>query len=166
MPQLDISTFFSQVFWLFLSFALLFFLLSKVYLPKIEKIYEKREANLDNNLNAAKKAREEALILKNNYQILLEESVKKREETINKVNSDIAKMIQQATLEQDKVLAKTLKDANERLKEFEIGMSDQITQLAKEAALDIAKTLGTETFDQEKLKQVIDQNFTEEKYVI
>ena len=43
-PQLDISTYASQVFWLFISFVLIYALMSKVALPKVGAVIDTRNA--------------------------------------------------------------------------------------------------------------------------
>ena len=43
LPQLDISTYGSQIFWLIITFSILYFSLSKVFLPHIISLVKKRE---------------------------------------------------------------------------------------------------------------------------
>jgi len=42
MPQLDTSTYASQVFWLFVSFSILFFVVKIKIIPLFEELYKKR----------------------------------------------------------------------------------------------------------------------------
>jgi F-type H+-transporting ATPase subunit b len=44
MPQFDITTYGSQIFWFTICFALLYFFVSKIILPRISKIIQEREA--------------------------------------------------------------------------------------------------------------------------
>ena len=44
MPQFDITTYGSQIFWFIIAFALLYFFVSKIILPRISKIIQEREA--------------------------------------------------------------------------------------------------------------------------
>ncbi len=43
LPQLDISTYGSQIFWLVITFSILYFSLSKIFLPNIINLVKKRE---------------------------------------------------------------------------------------------------------------------------
>ena len=43
LPQLESSTFAGQLFWLFITFFILYFAISKVFLPKISGVLKKRE---------------------------------------------------------------------------------------------------------------------------
>ena len=62
MPQFDISSFPSQIFWLVVSFAVLYFLVSTMVLPRIGKIVESREGKIQGDLDAAQKANDAARI--------------------------------------------------------------------------------------------------------
>lgn len=46
MPQLDISTYSSQIFWLLISWGLLFLYLHKVFVPRVSKRLSSREGRL------------------------------------------------------------------------------------------------------------------------
>ena len=49
MPQLEISTFPSQIFWLVVSFLLLYLILSKIIVPRIASVLKDRENEIKNN---------------------------------------------------------------------------------------------------------------------
>lgn len=63
MPQFDISSFTSQLFWLGLVFSVLYFIVSKVIVPKAEQILSSRDKWIDDNLELAKKYNEQARLL-------------------------------------------------------------------------------------------------------
>jgi F-type H+-transporting ATPase subunit b len=64
MPQLHFHTFPAQIFWLVVSFVLLYWLMVKLALPRIEKIIAERRDRLDDDLEkaAAMKSEAEAVI--------------------------------------------------------------------------------------------------------
>jgi F-type H+-transporting ATPase subunit b len=59
MPQFDTSTFAGQVFWLVLSFGLLYVLVSRVILPKFISIVDQREDRISQDIRAAKDLQKE-----------------------------------------------------------------------------------------------------------
>jgi F-type H+-transporting ATPase subunit b len=64
MPQLDMSTWPPQLFWLAISFALLYFVVSRIIIPRTGGIIAERKNTIDSDLeaaNAAKKDSEGAL---------------------------------------------------------------------------------------------------------
>ncbi|PCJ25364.1 MAG: hypothetical protein COA94_06385 [Rickettsiales bacterium] len=53
MPQFDVSSFTSQLFWLALSFGCLYFLVSRFIAPKAESILTARNSCLEGNIHDA-----------------------------------------------------------------------------------------------------------------
>ncbi|APR98833.1 F0F1 ATP synthase subunit B family protein [Wolbachia endosymbiont of Folsomia candida] len=51
MPQLDISTFFSQVFWFLIFFSSLFFVVRSLFLPKLDEIINARSKGILDSFN-------------------------------------------------------------------------------------------------------------------
>jgi F-type H+-transporting ATPase subunit b len=62
MPQFDVTSFDSQIFWLVISFGLLYFLMSTLVLPRIGNTIEAREAKIQGDLAAAQQANDAARI--------------------------------------------------------------------------------------------------------
>jgi len=60
MPQFDLTRFPTQIFWLVVCFAVLYFLMAKAVLPKIGKTIESREHKIQADLDAAQKANDAA----------------------------------------------------------------------------------------------------------
>lgn len=90
MPQLDVSTYPSQLFWLVVCFLALYFLLSYVALPKIEGVLKKREETLEEKINIASTYREEAENILADYEKKLEEARQEAQVRYKKA-SDLAK---------------------------------------------------------------------------
>lgn len=51
MPQLDISNFSSQIFWLIICFTILYFYLSKIIIPRIDNIISTRKNIIEEDVN-------------------------------------------------------------------------------------------------------------------
>jgi F-type H+-transporting ATPase subunit b len=60
MPQLDPTWFGTQLFWLAVSFVLLFLLLRNIALPKVANVLQAREDKIRGDLDRAQKLKEEA----------------------------------------------------------------------------------------------------------
>ena len=58
MPQLNPEFWVSQIFWLLITFGILYLVLSKLILPKISKNLESRKSQISENIEAAEKHRE------------------------------------------------------------------------------------------------------------
>lgn len=53
MPQLDVSIFFSQIFWFVFFFSSLFFIVSCLFLPKLDKIISIRSKGVLDSFNGS-----------------------------------------------------------------------------------------------------------------
>lgn len=60
LPQLDFTTYTSQLFWLAIAFGLLYLLLAKVFLPRLSALLEERRDRIADDLDTAAGLRDEA----------------------------------------------------------------------------------------------------------
>lgn len=66
-PQLNTATYPSQIFWLFVSFAILYALMSKIALPRINEVLDMRQSQRDGNLHRAEHLNREAEAVQTAY---------------------------------------------------------------------------------------------------
>ena len=145
MPQLDPEFWISQIFWLTLTFGFLYIILSKIILPKISANLELRKSQIQENIEAADKQREDS-----------ETKLREYDKIISKSKID-AKKIFIETREKalkDINLKKDVLDGqiNEELKKAEIEINslkktapEKINKIAIETSSEILKNLmGTE----------------------
>jgi F-type H+-transporting ATPase subunit b len=60
MPQLDPSTYAGQIFWLVITFVALYWVLVKLALPRVSEVLEARQQRIDDDLDRAAAAKQEA----------------------------------------------------------------------------------------------------------
>lgn len=60
MPQLEVSTYVSQIFWLIVCFSFLYYLLSRKALPRVAEILEARADRIRADLDEAQRLKKEA----------------------------------------------------------------------------------------------------------
>lgn len=137
MPQLDPSSFLSQLFWLVISFTLLYVVLTFVLLPRIRSILENRQFTIDKGLTEARLFRDQAQAALLDYQSALSEA-----------RAESAKIMQNASLAYQKESSETLsaveKDIESRLEkaQTQLDISRQKAKVqATEASLAIAQDL-------------------------
>ena len=114
MPQLNPEFWVSQIFWLILTFGILYIILSKLILPKISANLELRKSQIQENIEAAEKQRKDS-----------ESKQKEFEEIILKSKSE-AKNIFKETRE------KALKDINSKRETLEKQIDEEIKKVEKE----------------------------------
>lgn len=60
MPQLDPSTYLTQIFWLVVTFVILYLLMWRVALPRIADLLQSRQERIDDDLERAERLRNDA----------------------------------------------------------------------------------------------------------
>lgn len=85
MPQLDPTWFASQLFWLAISFVMLYALLSCVILPRLQGVLHTRGQTLSSDLNAAKQMAAEADEAKQVYERALADARARAQQMQNDV---------------------------------------------------------------------------------
>ena len=68
LPQLDISTWPSQLFWLVVLFTTGYIIMAKFVTPRIGTVLEERRAKLDNDIGKARVASEDAARIRAEYE--------------------------------------------------------------------------------------------------
>jgi F-type H+-transporting ATPase subunit b len=90
MPQLDVSTFIPQLFWLAVSFIVLYALMAKVGLPRIQGSIERRRERIDGDLGQAASLKAEAETALAAYQKTLAEARASAQETLRQTGERLA----------------------------------------------------------------------------
>lgn len=153
MPQLDISTFPSQLFWLVVCFLALYFILYFIAIPNISRILDVREETLDSKINKASAYREQAEGLLAEYEATL---VQARVDAQQRYNSVIAGVSTEIASRQKDLLDKLnehLHLAEQELYRTRIEVSAQMHIVAIEVAVEILKKITGRIYLPEELNQ-------------
>ena len=141
MPQLNPEFWVSQIFWLTLTFGILYVVLSKLILPKISSNLELRKSQIQENIEAADKQREESENkLKEFEEIILKNKLEaknifklSREKALKDINS------KREILE--KQIDDELKKAEQEINELKKTAPEKINKIAIETSSEILKNL-------------------------
>lgn len=151
MPQLDFTTYSSQLFWFSICFAVLYIFVSKIILPRITRIIEERQNIVTSNTSAAnalntkleeieaktKLLRKEA---GQQYQIKLEEEAKKslsqRTEAIKDLKEKIDESTKKSRQEIKDFVAKTTASNESTIKDLTNNINEKLF------GKDLAQTLN------------------------
>lgn len=132
LPQLDVTTYSSQVVWLVISFIVLYALMSKVALPRIGEVLEERQNKIDDNLAKAENLRAQAQSAAEAYEASLNAARAKAHDAIRDVKD-------KATAE----AAERQGALSEKLK-AQIAQSEQAIAKARDEALSGIKGVATD----------------------
>jgi F-type H+-transporting ATPase subunit b len=141
MPLLETHSYASQLFWLIISFTLLYFLLSKICIPKVTKILELRDAKINGAIEKARQLQEEAIKLREDYESKLAKATITKNEMIDKTLREITIDIENKNIKSEQKFSKMLADAEKKLDSFEKDSKTDIHNMAGDAAKAIFKAV-------------------------
>lgn len=144
--------------------VLILFVLLRIFLFKpINKIRDERTRTIQDNLDSAQKAKEEAEELRRQYEGSISEAKEKANEIIVKAHEDAENertaIIRKSQEEADKIVADADKTIENERKRVLRQAQSQIADLAIEAA---SKIIG-ENVDDEKNRRLVDKFLSEEE---
>ena len=162
MPQLDVSGFPSQIFWLVITFVFLWWLMAKVALPKVGLVLEERQKKINDSLNMAENLRIEAGSELEAYEIAISVAHDEARKVINDANQEgtqasanqlaemrisLTNQIAEVETEIESVKEKALEDIGQSAREVAISTLDKLVGIKipgkmLNAAIDNAMTRG------------------------
>ena len=156
MPQLNPEFWISQIFWLTLTFGILYVILSKLILPKISANLELRKSQIQENIEAADKHREDSESKLKEYEKMI---LKSKLEAKNIFKETRGKAIKDINSKRDS-LEKQIEDEIKKA-EKEIGMlqktaPEKINKIAIETSSEILKTLIGAEVNNSSISAIVD----------
>ena len=157
MPQLDPKYWASQAFWLILVFTVLYFSISKFYLPKIKNNLDDRENRIKDDIEDANKSKELSEIKLKEYEKILEDAkkevIKIQIESKAKLDKDIHEKKEKIENEIEKELIQAQKEITELKKN---SISD-IHNISKEIAANIIENISGDKLNESSIKAAVEE---------
>ena len=141
MPQLNPEFWFSQIFWLIITFGILFIILSKLILPKISETLEVRKSQISENIEAAEKEREESENKIKEYEKIILDSKTEAKNYFNKAREKILKDINKKREILESEINEEINKAEIEISEFVSSSPEKINKIAAETSSDLIKQL-------------------------
>jgi F-type H+-transporting ATPase subunit b len=143
-PPFDASTFASQVLWFVLAFVVLYVVMSRVALPQIGSIIDKRKARIDGDLKEAERLKGETDKAISAYETALAEARKNAhaiaEETRTSIRADID--AKRKAVEDD--LSKKVAEAEGRINSNKQDALGRVSEIAADTAAALVNQLTGE----------------------
>jgi len=145
MPQLNPEFWVSQIFWLTITFGILYLVLSKFILPKISSNLEYRKSQISDNIEAADRQREDSEIKLKEYDEIISKSKNEAKNIFNQAREKALKNINEKKEILEKQINEEVKKAEEEINKLRIEAPTKINKIAKETSSElINKLIGTE----------------------
>ena len=157
MPQLDPKYWASQAFWLILVFTVLYFSISKFYLPKIKNNLDDRESRIKDDIEDANKSKELSESKFKEYEKILEDAkkevIKIQIESKAKLNKDI----QEKKEKIEKEIEKELIQAQKEITELKKNSISDINNISQEIAANIIENISGDKLNESSIKAAVEE---------
>ena len=145
MPQLNPEFWISQIFWLTLTFGILYIVLSKLILPKISDNLESRKSQILENIEAAEKQRQNSEEKLKEYEEIVSKSKMEAKNIFNQAREKALKDISAKKDVLDKQIDNEIGKVEQEIKELQKSAPDKINKIAIETSSElIQKLIGAE----------------------
>ncbi len=141
LPQLDVTTYPSQLFWLAVTFVVLYVLMSRVALPKIADVLEERQERIESDLGKAEQLKTEAEAVRADYEKAVAEARASAHALSKDASDDVAAKAAEAETEAAKKSAEQMKRAEARIANAKRSALEGVRTVAKDVSTDAVRKL-------------------------
>ena len=143
MPQIAqiAEIFASQLFWLTITFGIIFFGIGLGMLPKIQSTVDARDQRISSDLERAEKAREEADKLEEDYRAAMDKARGESARAVAEAKADAARQSEARMAEVDAKLDAQLVEAQQRIAKSREAAIAELEAVAADATRQIVERL-------------------------
>lgn len=155
LPQLDFTSFPSQIFWLVVACVVLYQLMSKVALPRIAGVLEERADAIADELDRAEEFRRKAAEAEEAYNQALADARAKAQGIAAETRAEIQKQIDEAMARADAEISAKVAESEKRIEEIREQAAEAVAEVAQDTAVAILERLMPEAKDEAAVKQAV-----------
>ena len=156
MPQLDPEFWASQVFWLILIFSILYLVIWKIFLPKINYSIENRKSRIVNDLDEAQKLKESAEKKLEEYNKIIENSKQEAKKIIEDERKKLDQDIENKKKDFNNQIEKEITAVEKEIKDLKKTSLSNISKIASETSAELMKKIINTEVNKSNVSAVVD----------
>ena len=156
MPQLNPEFWISQIFWLTLTFGILYVVLSKLILPKISANLELRKSQIQENIEAAEKNRVSSEGKLQEYENIIQKSKLDGKNIFKDERDRVLKDINAKKEILDKQIDDEIKKAEQEIETLKKSTPEKINKIAIETSSELVKKLIGAEVNNSSISAIVD----------
>ena len=156
MPQLNPEFWISQIFWLTITFGVLYIVLSKLILPKISLNLELRKSQIQDNIEAAEKQRENSEAKLKEFDDIITKSKLRAKNIYQEAREKALKEINLKRETLDKQIDEEIKKVDQEIKLLKKSAPGKINKIAIESASELVKELIGAEVNSSSISAIVD----------
>jgi len=144
MPQLDFSTFPNQIFWLVVALVAIYFILSRVALPRIATLLTDRQGAITNDIAAAEEFKRKAHEAEQAYDKALADARAEANRIAQETRDAMKAELDEAMAQADEQIAEKVAESEKRIAEIRETALESVEAVAKDTAGALVTALGAQ----------------------
>nr|TFG54534.1 MAG: hypothetical protein E4H34_02435 [Hyphomicrobiales bacterium] len=141
LPQMNVDTFASQIFWLVVTFTFLLVVLSRILLPNIRAGLDQRKNQIDGDLGSAEELRGQAAESLKKYETSLTDARGRALALVETNRKKVIGEIEAQKLEAEAKGQAAMTAAEQRISEARQSAAAHVRAMASQAAIDVVERL-------------------------
>ncbi|MEC8728211.1 MAG: hypothetical protein VXX58_05470, partial [Pseudomonadota bacterium] len=141
LPQLDFTTWPTQIFWLVVSFMLAYLLMWRIVVPRIGSVLEERHNRIEDDLRRARQASDDAEQARLAFEDMLASARNDASETTRKATESINKKMDRKMETANANLAKKMASAEADIASAKQTALKDVSDIAATSAIDVVSQL-------------------------
>ena len=161
MPQLEVSTFVPQLFWLVITFGVLFLLMAKIGLPRVGGLLEARRKRIDDDLARATQLKAEAEAVLAAYQQTLASARAQAQAAVKDTTDKLAAEAAERQRQVGESLAQRVASAEREITAAKQRALTELRDIAVEVARSVTEKVTGTAADSASLGIAVDRAMAE-----
>lgn len=142
LPQLDVTTFANQIFWLVVTLVVLYLVLSRVALPRIAAVLSDRQGAMTGDLMAAEEFKQKAREAEAAYDKALAEARHEAQRIVAQNRAEIQAELDAAIARADAEIGARTAESEARIREIRTSADASAREVAREVTASLVETFG------------------------
>ena len=142
MPQLDLTTFGNQIFWLLVTLVVIYFVLSRIALPRIAAVLAERQGTITNDLAAAEDLKAKAVEAEEVYNKALADARVEAQNIVTATKAEIKADLNDAIAKADAEISAKAAEGEKKIAEIRAGAMESVKEVAKDTTKEIVAAMG------------------------
>ena len=160
MPQLDFTTFPNQMFWLFVTIVAIYFILSKIALPRIGAVLSDRQDTIEHDIARAEELKQMAEDAETAYNKALADARIEANNIVNNTKLEMKAELARKIADADLQIADRAKESEQKLNNIKAKAKSSILDVANEIAIDIVSKVSPGHIDEKLIIESVNQKVT------
>ncbi|MFU8897857.1 F-type H+-transporting ATPase subunit b [Roseinatronobacter thiooxidans] len=142
MPQLDVTTFSNQIFWLIVTLVVLYYIMSRVALPRVAAVLADRRGTITSDIAAAEEFKLKAQQAEEAYNKALTDARAEAGRIVDAAKAEMQAELDVQLAKADAEIAAKSAESERRIRDIRDSAMDMVSDVSKDVTSDILNVFG------------------------